>query len=236
MSMNAKKIPFGGNNKPAPAIDIGSYPGRLVQIIDLGVQPQNFNGEVKPPKQQIMNTYELADEFMKDDEGEDILDKPRWISEEFPLNNLGSELARSTKRYYALDPQEVHEGDWTKLIGTPAVITVVQQPGKGANKDKVYNKISNVSAMRSKEAQKAPALVNEPKVLSLDSTDVDTFQSLPEWIQKKIKESLEWEGTALYAALNGTPKKEQKKQEDEPEEDGIPDFEQPDGPDNDEAW
>lgn len=210
MGLNAKDVPFGGNSKPADPVDSGSYPARLVQLIDLGIQEQTYNGETKPPKQEIMTTYEALDEFMKDEEGNDIPEKPRWFSENFALNNLGSELAKSTKRYYALDPNENYGGDWAKLVATPCMITLVQNPGKGANKDRIYNKIANVSAMRPREVLKAHELVNEPKVLSLDSTDTETFQSLPDWVQKKIKSSLEWESTALYAALQKVPAKKKE--------------------------
>lgn len=233
MALNAREVP--SNSKPVPPVDAGSYPARLVQLIDLGIQPQSYNGEVKAPKQEIMTTYELLDEFMKDEDDEDITDKPRWFSENFALNSLESELAKSTKRYYSLDPNEEFKGDWTKLISTPCMVTLIQQQGKGPNAGRTYNKIANVSAMRPKEAQKAAELVNEAKVLSLDTPDVDVFLSLPQWVQDKIKGGLEFDGTVLAKALAKNGKKpEAKKKVEVVEDDTIP-FEE-DKPESEDNW
>ena len=72
----ALKAPQGNGNKqfaPQANIEPGTYPGRLVQLIDFGLQPQRpYMGKDKPPAQEIGLTYELVDEFMKDDDGNDI--------------------------------------------------------------------------------------------------------------------------------------------------------------------
>ncbi|KAJ4598274.1 hypothetical protein HRR85_009581 [Exophiala dermatitidis] len=65
--------------------------------------------------------------------------------------------------------------------------------------------------MRARDAAKAPELINEPKVFSLDEPDVDVFRSFPQWIQDKIKGNLEYDGSALQKALEGAPKQEEKK-------------------------
>ena len=199
MALNGKKVPSNNSNRvQQEPLDPGSYPARVVQVIDLGVQPQRpYKGEEKAPCHEIMMTYECLDEFCVDEEGEELEDKPRWLSETLPFRNLQAELAKSTKRYYALDPDENHEGDFTALIETPCVITVVNNESNG----KVYNNIGNVSAMRAKDAQKAPELKNEPKVFVLDEPDMDVFLSLPTWLQDKIRGNLEFEGSALQDAL-----------------------------------
>ena len=84
MTLKANEVPSNGTRQEP--IEPGSYPARLVQVIDLGLQPQEYLGEEKAPKIEITTTYELSDEFMKDEEGNDIEDKPRWVSETFPLN------------------------------------------------------------------------------------------------------------------------------------------------------
>ena len=204
MALNARKVPSNNNKDRVEQepIEAGSYPARVVQILDLGLQPQRpFEGEDKPPAHEIMMTYEFLDEFIKDENGEDVEDKPRWLSETFPFRSLDSDLAKSTKRYRALDPEEVHEGDFTALVETPCTVTVVNNAGKGKNAGKVYNNIAAVSAMRPKDARTAPALVNEPKVFVLDEPDLTVFLSLPQWLQDKIKANLEYEGSTLQEAL-----------------------------------
>lgn len=206
MAINAKEAPRGG--KAPDPIDPGTYPSQLVQVIDFGLQPQTYNNEEKPPAREIGTTYELADEFLKDEEGNDLEDKPRWLSETFALHNLGSERAKSTARYYALDPNEEFDGDWGKLLGRPAMITVINKPGKGVNKKRIYNNISSTSAMRPKEVAKLPKLKNEPKFFDLSvatKDNVELFYSFPDWIQKKIKGGLEFEGTDFAELLANTP-------------------------------
>lgn len=228
MAINARNVPSSSGPRPDP-MDPGTYPGRLVSIIDLGIQPQVYQGEEKSPKQEIMTTYEFLDEFLKDEEGEDIEDKPRWLSETFTLNSLDQDKAKSTQRYYALDPTEEHGGDWEMLLGSPAMITVVQNPGKGKNAGKIFEKIANVSAMRAKEASKAKPLVNETRFFDMSNPDVELFLSLPDWVQKKIKDGLEFEGSLLDTKLKkhtGKSKKETKKEKPEVENEEASDEEE----------
>lgn len=200
MTLNARKVKSVAKGPKQEAMDEGTYPARLVQVIDFGVQEQRaFKGEPKPPAQTIYLTYEFLDEFCKDENGEDQEDKPRWLSEQFPLYSLEADLAKSTKRYYALDPDEKFEGDFTLLVGEPCMVTINQYESKGETR----NGISSVAAMRPKEAAKAPELVNPPKVFVLDNPDLEIFKSLPDWMQDKIKEGLEYKGSALDEALNG---------------------------------
>lgn len=216
MALNAKKVPMAagkGDRVEQAPMDPGTYPARVVQVLDLGVQPQRpYKGQDKPPAHMISLTYEFLDEFCLDENGDEIEDKPRWLSEDFPLKNLEIDLATSTKRYKALDPDEVHDGDFTALVNATCMVTVVQNAGQGKNAGKIYTNVANVSAMRPKEARNAPELVNEPKVFVLDEPDMTIFKSLPEWLQDKIKGNLEFEGSALQEALEGA----QEGEEEEP--------------------
>jgi hypothetical protein len=208
VGLNAKKVAHSGGNKgPAQeAIEPGTYPVRVAQIIDLGLQPQRpYQGQEKPPAHEIMITYEFLDEFCLDEDGNEDEDKPRWLSETLPLRSLQAEKAKSTQRYYALDPQETLEGDFTQLVGVAANASIVQNAGKGKNVGKIYNNIQALSAMRSKDAAKAPELKNEGKVFDLDDPDLTIFNSLPDWLQDKIKSNLEYQGSALQKALEGAP-------------------------------
>lgn len=219
MGLNAKNKEYTGNSDRVEqeALEPGSYPARVVQVIDLGVQEQQpFKGEPKPPAQELMVTYELSDEFIKDEDGNDVEDKPRWLSETFVLYNLESDLAKSTKRYFAIDPNCDHDGDWTKLIGAPVMITIVANAGKGKNSGRTFNNIASTSVMRKKEADKLPELVNEGKVF--DQSDLSTAEimlTLAKYPQDLIKKGLEWEGSAMAKAVANLNKKKAKDEEDE---------------------
>ena len=208
MSLNAKKVAHSGGNKgPAQEpIDAGTYPIRVAQIIDLGLQPQRpYQGQEKPPAHEMMLTYELLDEFCVDEDGNEDTEKPRWLSETLPLRSLMAEKAKSTQRYYALDPNEDSEGDFTALAGVAANASIVQNPGKGKNAGKIYNNIQALSPMRPKDQAKAEPLKKEPKVFVLDEPDLEVFNSLPDWLQDKIKDNLEYQGSELQKALEGAP-------------------------------
>lgn len=205
MSFNAKKLPTTSNAKRADPLEAGSYPARLVQIVGLGVQPSRpYKGEEKPPRLTIRLTYELLDEFMKDEEGNDQEGRPRWLSEEIPFLSLKQDRATSTKRYFALDPDDKADGDWAALIGAPCVVTIVQEADKRPGVDRIYEKISNVSSMRPKEAAKAPELKNTPLIWDFYDPDVEVFKDFPEWLQDKIKNAVDYSGSALEKALGGS--------------------------------
>ena len=203
MSLNANNVEFkGGDFVDQDPIEPGVYPARVVQVIDFGVQPQRaYKGQEKEPAQTIYVTYELVDEFMKDEEGNDIEDKPRWESEQFVLHNLRADRAKSTKRYLALDPKSDHDGDWTALVGTPCNVTIVNNPGQGKHEGKVFVNIGGVATMRDKDAKKLPELVNPSKVFDLSNPDMEVWEKLPEWMQDKIKSNLEYNASPLQAAL-----------------------------------
>ncbi len=202
MGLNAKKVGGGnqGNKVPQANIEPGTYPARLVQIIDLGLQAQRpYQGKDKPPAQEIMLTYELVDTFMLDENGNELEDKPRWISETLPFYGLYADKAKSTQRYNALDPDGAYDGDFSKALGQPVNVTIVNN----AVGDKVYDNVATISTMRARDADKCPELVNPSKLFDLDAPDLEVFNALPEWLRDKIKGNLNFKGSPLEQLLSG---------------------------------
>lgn len=209
MPINANEVPMAGG-KRTPPLAPATYPGRLVQIIDLGLQSRNFQGENKEPMRKIATVWEFVDEFLEDEDGKPRKDKPRWITEEFPLHNLKSERATSTKRYLALDPSQKFKGDWPSLLNIPALITIIHN--KNEKTQRVYENVAAVAAMREKDAVKCPPLVNTPKFFDLDDPDLGTFMTFPQYMQEKIKNNLTFKGSQLESLLkdagSGDPQKQ----------------------------
>ena len=50
---------------------------------------------------------------------------------------------------------------------------------------------------------KAPELVNPPKVFDFYAPDMTIFLSLPKWLQDKMKDALDYGGGALERAVQG---------------------------------
>lgn len=241
MSLNVAKIKnSGGNNRvEQPVLEVGAYPARVVQVLDLGVQNQRpYQGQPKPPKHCISVTYELLDAFMVDENGNELEDKPRWVSEDFPLNSLDSDLAKSTKRYMAIDPEIAFGGDFTLLVGQPCMVTTVNRDVG----DKTYTNVAGVNPMRARDAARAPELVNPPKVFVLDNPDMEVFLSLPEFLQERIKSNLNYQGSVLQKMVDGDYVKEKvesvrKEEPEEQEEDsGVVGVEQQEEFDEDAPW
>lgn len=198
---------------PIDPLEPGGYPGRLIHLFNIGLQKQNpYKGEEKPPKHEFWVTYELPDEFLKDEDGNEDKTKPYWVSERFSINPLSSENAKSTARYLALDPENVHDGDWSALLGTPAMINIVQNRSK-KDPNKIYMNIRSVQTMRPKDAARTPDLINEVKLFDFYNPDIDVFLSIPPFIQKIIKESLDFEGSKLEKLLSELGDKEETPKE-----------------------
>ncbi len=198
MSLDASKIKGNGSNGPkADPLDNGNYAARVVQVIDLGIQKQRpFKGEPKAPAHCILLTYELGTEFLKDEEGNDRPDKPRWQTEDFPLHSLQADRAKSTKRANAIDPNGITHGNFAKMVGAPCTVTLVQDKKPDG---KVWVNIGNVTPPM--KGFNVPPLVNPPKVFDLDEPDLEVFLSLPEWLQDKIKSNLNYNGSKLQGLL-----------------------------------
>lgn len=233
--LNAKNIAAPSTNKKVDPIDPGTYPARLVQVIALGLQTQRpFKGEEKKPALELWLTYELLDEFMKDEDGNDLEDKPRWISERLPFYSLAQDKAKSTQRYYALDPNEEFDGNWGALLGAPVMVTTGNyKNAKGDIKDKVLG----TSAMRPKEAAKAPDLKNPPLVFDPSDPDLEAFERLPDFLKTILKEALDFGGSALDKALGGEKKASKPKAAPKQEADDLDDEIPFEGDDNEqEDW
>lgn len=232
MGLNAKNAPRSGGGQARveqPLLAIAGYPARVVQIIDLGLQTQRpYQGQEKAPVHELNITYELLDEFCLDEKGVPDEKRPRWMSETMPLRNLAADKAKSTQRYYALDPQGVDEGDFPAQIGKPCLVNVVHNKGSGINSGKTYANVGSISTMREKEAIKAPELVNPSRVFLLDEPDVEIFNALPEFLRDKIKANLEYNGSKLQELLEGKASSKTEKQE-EPDEDTNEQAEEDDG-------
>lgn len=204
MTLNANNLPRNkkGGRVQQPPLEAGvGHAARLVQVIDLGLQPQRpYKGVAKEPRHSLYTTYEFSHIYLVDENGEENPELPRWISEEFGLFPLSSDRAVSTKRYLALDPKEVHKGDWAKLLGTGCTVLVVNNQDR-EDKSRIYSNVGNVSPAPRMPGYVQPELVNPPVVFDLDAPDIEVFKSLPQFLQDKIKKNLNYEGSKLQALL-----------------------------------
>ena len=197
------------------ALESGAYPARVVRIVDLGVQERRaFQGQPKKPAPHILITYELLDAYCLDDEGKELLESPRWITERFPVFSLDIDGAMSTKRMKALDPDNELDGDFAELLGKALMLTIVNNAGTGQHKGKVFNNVGGVGLMRKRDEDKAAELVNPTTLFDLDEPDMKVWDKLEGWLQKLIQEGVDFEHTTLAGMLD-SPEKEEAGEEDD---------------------
>jgi hypothetical protein len=234
MGLNANKAGNKNSNRvEQPIIEADVYPAYLVQLIDLGLQPQKpYQGKEKAPVQEIMLTYELTDCLMVDENGDEVEDKPRWVSETLPFYGLFADKAKSTKRYLAFDPNEDFGGEFAKAVGMGCNVTIVNNTVG----DKTYSNIGNVAPISAKKAAQMAPIKNATKVFDLDEPDMDVFNALPEWLREKIKGNLNYQGSPLQACVEkagGKPAAKEDKppfKEDKPKRQAAPEPEDDDNP------
>jgi hypothetical protein len=220
MALNAKnkKRPPNPNFVEQAVIEEGTYPCRVAQIIELGLQPQRpHQGKEKPPVDMLYITYELTDEFMLDKDGDEILDKPRWQSEDFPYYGLDCTTAKCNKRLKAIDPKNEVDGDWAEIGGMACNVTFIHNV-KG---DKTYINVASVAAVRAKDAKGIEELKNPVKTFDLDEPDMDVYEALPQWLRTKIASNLNFKGSVLEEAIANVGNKEEE-EKPEPEEEEKP--------------
>jgi len=181
MSLYASAQPTS-NRKPAPA---GAHIGRCYGVIDLGthINPQNGRGNRK-----ILLQFELPTEThtFREEKGPE----PFVVSREFGLSLSEKSHLRPFLegwRGRPFTPEELAKFDVMVLAGQPCFINVIHKTVG----EKTYANIASV--MKLPKNTECPPPFNPKATLSLNEEySQQTFDSLPEWIQKKIQESPEY--------------------------------------------
>jgi hypothetical protein len=165
--------------------DFGTHMARPVGIVDLGHQPGfEWNGKEIKSAYKLRLTYELPNSTMEDG-------RPHWVHED--VTNSDNEKSTLAARVRSLG------GDFSNLtgmLGNPCMVTLVE--GKNG-----YAKIDGQGGVGGVPAgMPVPELVNDTFTLDLENPDLDVYESLPEFIQERIKENLDFENSKLEAMLN----------------------------------
>jgi len=137
-----------GNLKP------GDYEGRLVYVADLGLQAKTYNNEFQGNFQQIALGIELVGQTVTvEKEGEEDVILPRilWAK---PFNIFSDMDEKSNEfKYYSMFDSNAEGGvepDWEAQLNKPIMVTVENNPGKGANKDKLFDNIKSLAKIPEK--------------------------------------------------------------------------------------
>lgn len=165
---------------------VGTFMARLIRIVYIGTIKTEWQG-VEKDTPKVWFTFELPTKKHVFKEGEEP--KPFVISKEY-THSMGSKanLRPVTENILGttLTDEEAKGFDHDELLGLPCQITIAHEV-KGEN---TYSNISSIAPLL--EGVECPKAVNDLKVLSYDKWDEKYFQSLPEFLKKKIVSSKEY--------------------------------------------
>lgn len=180
-------------------IDDGAFPARIVQLIDFGRQietdyktgePKTYDDGNPMVKRKVWINFEFPTELIEI-EGEM---KARWLGKEFSIS--AHEKSAMFSLLKAADPKgtATNKGrNAAGLLGLPVMVTVGSTSGGKA-------KVVSVSAVP--KGMQVDGLQNPETLFDLDSDDVATFESLPNWMQERIKDGVDFDTTRFYQEVN----------------------------------
>jgi hypothetical protein len=202
------------NTVAKPVFEDGeTYFARVVQVVDLGLQPGGeYQGEAKPDKEEILVTFEFGE--VLNGEG-----KPAWLSVTLALPDRwedggykGMHVKSNLYKYLSiLCPSALFKGKsanyvnfsrgfkfWESLLNTTAQLEV-----------KVYDKENNkasivrgsISKVPAKFLSSVPALQNDPVSINFSNVTVEQWKALYPWVRTKIASSIDPEVQELAAKM-----------------------------------
>ena len=189
----------GGDFQQAPA---GTHISRCIRLIDIGTHHGEYQG-APTVRNQVIVQWELPGEMMTID-GEQ---KPMIVSK-FYTNSL-SEKANLRKdleswRARQFSAEELIKFDLMKLLGVPAMLTIVHNEKGKAN-------VASVSALP--KGVTCTPTVNDADAFWIDEWNQEKFDELSKGFKKMIMESDE------YKARTGSPRRETSETREELESD-----------------
>lgn len=175
------KLPVtGGSDFKVPTE--GSYPGIVIGVIDLGLQPGS--GQFPDPKHQLVVRFELPTEVVEyKRDGVDIKG-PQVISRTFTASmSSKSNLYGFVSGFFGKKMTEAQAADFDvqKLLGRRALLSITNTEKAGKTYANVSGAMPLPKGLESKETQHNPSLYYEIGV-----SGPEVLETLPDWMQKKI--------------------------------------------------
>ena len=165
-------------------IEEGTYPARIAQVVDFGIQPQT-DWKTKEPtasKPRVMITWEFPTSRIELENDEGTTSLPRWQGKEYTVSN--SEMSNLMKLVGTLKPKA---RSLDELLNVPCMVQIGSTSGGNARVDNV------LPAMQGMEVAE---LEKDSAYFDFDHPEEELFLALPPWQQRKIKEAENYNGFA----------------------------------------
>lgn len=192
MSLVAKAKSDNKEFKLPPA---GTHVARCVQIVDLGHQKGEWQGKPKETH-KVRLAWELPTE--KDTFRPEVGPEPFIIGKDFTVSlDEKANLRKSLEAWRGRPFTEAELGGFhiANLKGAPCLLNVQHVAKDG----KTYANIASIMALP--KGMPVPDQINKTLHFELEmGRNSDAFKALPEWLQKKIGECVEWAGAPAEVA------------------------------------
>lgn len=153
--------------------DPGTYPGRLVSVIDLGTHTRVFSGQAKTNRKLFL-TWELCGEH--DSKGDAYL-----VSQDFSLSlHPKANYRKFVEGWIGKGLADGQKFNIVEMIDKPCCVTISEGMSAGGKK---FTEISSVGPVM--RGLNVPALQREPCVFTVNSLNSsgDTID-LPDWLPR----------------------------------------------------
>lgn len=186
MSLKIKKK----SGASVPPMEAGTYPAVCVGVVDLGEQ---HSETFKKYSDKLLIIWEIPSQTIEID-GED---KPRWLSKDFAASlheksNLHKILVSwrgkaFTEKELTEDENGFMQFSVLDMLGAGCFLQVIVEEKDSSS----YNRITSVISL---PAGMDPPTTETPLIaFDIDAWDDEVFNSLPEWIQERIKKSTQYQ-------------------------------------------
>lgn len=186
MSLKIKKK----SGSSVPPMEAGTYPAVCVGIVDLGEQ---YSETFKKYSDKLLVIWEIPSQTIEID-GED---KPRWLSKDFSASlneksNLYQTLVSWRGKVFTENELTEDENGFMQfsvldMLGTGCFLQVIVEEKDGNS----YNRITSVISLPA--GMSAPTTETPLIAFDMDAWDDEVFNSLPVWIQDRIKKSTQYQ-------------------------------------------
>lgn len=166
-----------------PPIEPGTYPAVCYGLIDLGEQ---FSETYQKWSRKVLIMWELPGEIIDTGSG-DVGN--RVISQKYTASlSDRAALRRDLIAWRGRDftPEELKGFDLHTIVGAPCLLNIVHRDYQG----NTYANIGGVMKLPKGMAVEKPTMAHV--VFDLDTDDLAVVETLPEWVQKQVKESRQY--------------------------------------------
>lgn len=189
-------------------IPAGNHIARCYSMVQIGTIQEHIMGKDKE-LHKVRITWEVPGEMrvFNEESGE----QPMVVSKEYTLSMNEKATLRKDLESWRGAPfteEEAKAFDITALLGIPCMLNIIHKTSAGGNQ---YVAISAVSSIPKEIKESVPAQINDNFEFTLQGDfDQGKFDTLPEFLQDKIKSSKEYKELFSGNVIEAEAEKEEQ--------------------------